>query len=97
MRIPREHFDDVVVEAVVKLALEGPGELLVLDFARAHEENIRVDFNACRLEVDQNLDAIFGFARVEAKQRMFVAREFVLHFLDEFFHEEALLDLDCIE
>jgi hypothetical protein len=89
LRIAREHFDDVVVEAVVELALKGPGKLLVLDFARAQQENVSVDLDALGLEVDEDFDAVFGFARVEAEKRMLVAREFMLHFFDELFHGAA--------
>jgi hypothetical protein len=45
LRIPDEHLDDVIVETVIELPLEIPGELRTLDLPRLKMELIAMDFH----------------------------------------------------
>ena len=58
LRVPGEHFDDVIVQAVVELALEGPGELRVFDVARVELELVGVHAERAVLEVNGKLDGL---------------------------------------
>src|SRR5208283_1806770 len=76
LRIAREHFDDVVVEAIVKLLLECPGKLGVFDFAGAEQESVIMELGVFRLVTDFDFDAFFGGAGGEIEQWMLVADQF---------------------
>src|SRR5215472_8341597 len=52
----RKHLDDVVVEAIVKLLLKGPGELRLLDFAWLKPKRIAVHFRLSQLESNLYFD-----------------------------------------
>src|ERR1700757_2242392 len=84
LRIAGEHFDHIVVEAVVEMLLEGPGELGMLDFARAQLNRVLVDFRLRGLEANQHFHRFFCAASLEIEQRMLVFRKFVLHLREHF-------------
>jgi hypothetical protein len=67
-----EHFDQVIVQAIVKLALKAPFELRIVQIARMQIEVIRVHWDAWIPKLDDQLDAIALGARIEIKQRMLV-------------------------
>jgi hypothetical protein len=89
LRIAGKHLDDVIVQAIVKLALKRPRELLVFNFARPEKKLIGMDLDALGLEADFDFDALHPVARgasAEFKQRMLVSDEFALYFLEKFAH-----------
>lgn len=70
-----KHFDEVVVERVIELALESPFELRVVEVARMQVEVVGVDGNGFVLELNDDLDAFAFGAGVEGQERMFVEAE----------------------
>jgi len=63
LRRAYEHFNEVVVEAVVDLALKMPGELRVVEVAWMDWKYILMDWHSRVFQVDQNLDGSARFAR----------------------------------
>jgi hypothetical protein len=90
LRIARKHLDYVVVQAIIKLPLKGPGKLLMLDFARLHGEKVRVDFGIGGFEANLYFDAVRRRARPECEERMFVALEFAANFVAKVIHHRAV-------
>ncbi len=86
LRIPGEHLDYVVVQAIVELTLKGPGELRIFDLARTEQKDVRVNFGVLGLEANLNLDAFGGRSSGEIEKWVFVTREFVKNLRSEFFH-----------
>ena len=66
-----EHFDEVVVQAIVQLALKCPCKLRMLEIARMHIEIVRMNWNSYIFCIDDELNAIAMRARGEVEQRMF--------------------------
>ena len=62
LRRAYEHFDEVVVEAVVDLALEMPGELRMIEIAGMDWKHILVHRHGGVFQIDQNLDQAVRFA-----------------------------------
>src|SRR5713101_3389452 len=89
LRVAREHFDDVVMQAVVELLLEGPGELRVLDLARAHGVDVGMHGLRRGAEMDQHLDVLPRGPRLKSKQRMLVALQLGAHFFQAFAHSDS--------
>jgi hypothetical protein len=56
LRRAGEHFDEVVVERVVKLALQLPGELGTVHVAGMDLKHIGMHRSRWVLEIDENLD-----------------------------------------
>lgn len=80
MRGADEHFDEIVVEGVVELALELPGELRTFQIAGMNLENVGM-YRDCRvLQVNQNLDDSIGFPGGESEQRMIVEAQVIADF-----------------
>src|SRR6202021_1899731 len=84
LRIASEHFDHVVVQAVVEMLLKSPRELRMLDLARAKLNRVFVDFRLRGLEANEHFHGFFCTASLEIEQRMLVFREFVLHLREHF-------------
>ena len=72
-----KHFDEVVMQAVVELALQVPGELGVIQVSGMDREHVGMDGNRRVLQVDQNLDDAIRFARGESQQGMVVESEVI--------------------
>src|SRR5579862_4127363 len=83
LRVARKHFDHIVVQAVVELALEGPRELLIFDFSRPQQELVGVHLDARRPEADFHFDAVRRLVRVKGEERMFVPRQLDLYFFEK--------------
>ena len=66
LRIPREHLDDVVVEAVVELFLERPCKLRMLDLARPEKKAVWFQGRRFRKVMDFDNDP---FGRVNGRKR----------------------------
>jgi len=67
-----EHLDKVVVERVVKLALEAPLELRVVEIARVEIEVVGVHGDGLVFKVDDDFDAVTLGAGGEVQQGVFV-------------------------
>src|ERR1017187_4289954 len=79
LRRADEHLDQVVVQAVEKLALEGPLELRIVEVARVHLEVVGVDRRIGKARANDHFDGFALGAGIELDQRMLVELELVLH------------------
>ena len=65
LRSADEHFDEVIVQRVIELALELPRELRALEVAGMNRKNVHVHAQGVILQiilqVDQNLDDAVSF------------------------------------
>jgi hypothetical protein len=68
-----EHLDEVVVHAVVEVALKGPGELAVLDIAGVDRGVVGVQAEGGVLHSDDELDCAVMVARGEVEEGVIVA------------------------
>ena len=75
LRCADEHFDEVVMQGVVKLALEAPFELGVVEVAGMEIEVIGVDRDRGVLELDHYFDAFTFGTRGKVQQGMLVETE----------------------
>lgn len=82
LRRPNEQLDEVVVKAVVEVALEVPWELGALDVARVQRGDVDVGSRQVGLERNQQLDpGVAGFSGAEAHHGVLVALQFGLDLL----------------
>ena len=72
MRSADEHFHEVVVQRVEKLALKAPFELRMIEIARVQIEIIRMHGDGLIFEFNDDLDALALGARGEIQQRMLI-------------------------
>ena len=78
-----EHLHQVIVHAVVEVALEGPGELRVLDVARREWARSRCAGPGERsLSCDDQFDAAVVLAGGEIEQGVIVAASLGQHFFE---------------
>ena len=77
LRSAREHLDEVVVEAIEKLALKGPLELRVAQVAGVELEIISVHRHGWIFEANDHFHCLAAQLRVEGEQRMLVKRELI--------------------
>ena len=81
MRGADEHLHEVVVEGVVELALELPGELRAIQIAGMDGKNVGVDWVGgifpVDFQVDEDLDQAVRFAGVEGEQRVIVKAQVI--------------------
>jgi hypothetical protein len=75
LRRAREEFNEVVVEAVVEILLEGPGELRVSEVAGMNGRDVGVKRRRSITNADGEFDAGGGRLRAELDEWMFVAGE----------------------
>src|SRR5690242_1776673 len=82
LRGAHKHLDEVVVQAIEELALEGPLELRVVEVARMHHEVVGVDRH-CRVpKLNDDFDGFAALARVKVKQRMLIKLQLVANALE---------------
>jgi hypothetical protein len=72
LRRADKHFDQIIVQTIVELALKAPFELRVVQIARMQVEVISVHRNGRILELDDELHAIALGASREIQQWMLV-------------------------
>ena len=77
-----EHFDEVVVHAVVEVALEGPGELGMLQVAGVDGGIVGVKSEGRVLEADDEFDGAVLFASREVEECVLIARGFGEHLFE---------------
>src|SRR5579864_70427 len=82
LRRANEHFDEVVVQGVVKLALETPFKLRIVQVAGMKVEIVGVDGHAFVLEANNDFDAVSLAASRERQQRMLVEAQLMKHALE---------------
>src|ERR1019366_641409 len=76
-----KHFNEIVVQAVVELALKMPGELGMIEVAGMNREHVGVNRDGRVLQIDQNFDNAVVFARGKGEQRMIVQPQMIEDFL----------------
>ena len=75
-----EHFDEIVVEGVVELALKLPGKLRAVKIAGMDREHVGVHGGDGIFQIDQDLDESVGFPGREVEQWMVVEAQVVENF-----------------
>lgn len=78
VRAPREHFDKIVVQAVIKLSLKVPLKPSRLNFTRFEAQSIRLIVDSLDLQGDSDFDARCDLSRRPIEQGMLVTSEFSL-------------------
>ncbi len=79
LRGTNEHFDEVVVQAIEYLALEGPLELRIVKIARVQLEAVGVDWRISESRADDDFDGFALSAGVELYERVLVEAKLLLH------------------
>ena len=74
-----EHFDEVVVHAIVEVALHGPGELRVFDIAGVDGGVVGVESERAVLELDDEFDCAVVLAGGKIEEGVVVAAKFGPH------------------
>src|SRR6185369_5675169 len=81
LRSQREHLDDVVMQAVVKITLQGPGELRVLDVPGVDRSVVGMQAEIAILQLNYQLDSAVVFTRGKIHQGVLITPQLGLHFL----------------
>ena len=76
-----KHFDEIVVQAVVELVLQMPGELRMIEVAGMDRKHVGVNRDGRALQIDQDFDNAVIFARGKGEQRMIVELQVIENFL----------------
>src|ERR1700687_1467276 len=76
-----KHFDEIVVQPVVELALKMPSELGMIEVAGMNRKHVGVNRDGRVLQIDQNFDSAVVFARGKGEQRMIVELQVIEDFL----------------
>ena len=79
LRSAAKHFNEIVVQAVVDLALKMPGELGLIEIAGVNGKHVGMNRHGQILQIDDHLDHAIIFARRENEQRMLVEFKVLLH------------------
>ena len=72
-----EHLDQIIVQAVEELALEGPLKLRIVEIARMQVVVVGVDHGLGKARTQDNLDAVALRPRTERHQRMLIQLELI--------------------
>ena len=79
LRRANEHLDQVVVQAVEELALEGPLELRIIQIARMKVVIVGMYFGLSEARAENDLDAVTLRTRAELHQRMLIQLQLIKH------------------
>jgi hypothetical protein len=83
LRSVDEELDQIIVEAIVEVALQGPWELGMSDVAGVHGRVVGVEAGRFLLQLDDQLDDAVGFlARGKIQQPVLVAKQFPPDFIE---------------
>jgi hypothetical protein len=74
-----KHFDEIVMQAVVELVLQMPGELGMIQIAGMNGEHVGVNGEGGVFQVNQNFDDAILLARGKGEQGMLVKAEVLKH------------------
>src|ERR1700738_2615644 len=77
LRSADEHFDEVIVQGIVELALKAPFKLSIVEVAGMHIKIISVHRHGWIFELNNYFHAISFGARREIKQRMLVESQLI--------------------
>jgi hypothetical protein len=77
LRSADEHFDEVIVQGIVELALKAPFKLSIVEVARVHIKIISVHRHGWIFELNNYFHAISLGARRKIQQRMLVKAELI--------------------
>ena len=72
LRRAGKHLDQIIVQAIVKLALECPFELGMVKIAGMHFEAVGVHRDGRIFEVDEDFNCVTFFLGLKVEERMFV-------------------------
>src|SRR6202041_156035 len=78
LRGANKHFDEIVVQPVVDLALKMPRELRIIEIAGVNGKHVGVNRHGRVLQVDEHFNHAVIFACGKSEQRMFVQFEVLL-------------------
>ena len=79
LRRADEHLDQVIVQAVEELALEGPLELWIVEIARVQVVVVGVDLGLGKSRTQYHLNAIALCSRTKRDKRMLIELELIEH------------------
>ena len=79
LRRADEHLDQVIVQAIEDLPLEGPLELRVIEIAGMQFEVVGVNGRLGKARTDDHLDGVAFGTSVEFNQRMLVEAQLLVH------------------
>jgi len=79
LRSVGKHFDEIVMQAVVELVLQMPGELGMIQIAGMNGEHVGVNGEGGVFQVNQNFDDAILLARGKGEQGMLVQAEVLKH------------------
>src|SRR5208337_1078437 len=91
-----EHLDQVVMQAVKKLALKGPLELRIVEIAWVQLEVVNVDRRIGEARANDHFDGFTFDAGIELDQRMFVKQKLVLHTRQAIGSHAGIVDQDFL-
>jgi hypothetical protein len=77
LRSADEHFDEVIVQGIVELALKAPFKLRIVEVARVHIKIISVHRHGWIFELNNYFHTISLGARRKIQQRMLVKAELI--------------------
>jgi len=77
LRGTNEHLDQVIVQAVEDLALEGPLKLRIVEIARMQIVVVSMNFGLSESGTEYHLNPIALGARAERDQRMLIELELI--------------------
>jgi len=77
LRCADEHFDEIVVQGVVKLALQMPGKLRVVEIAGMDRKHVGMRGRDCVFQVDENFDNAIVLAPGESEEGMIVEAQVI--------------------
>jgi hypothetical protein len=81
LRSAGKHFDEIVVQCVIELALQMPGKLGMIEVARMNREYVGMDWNGGVPQIDENFDNAVILARGKSEQRVLVEPQVIENFL----------------
>src|SRR5271165_3783572 len=91
LRGTEKHFDEIVVQSVIELVLQMPGELRMIEVAGMDRKHIGVNGDGRVLQVDQNFDRSTVLARGKGEQRMLIELQMVEDSLQGIGHASIVL------
>ena len=75
-----KHFDEIIVQSIVELVLQVPGELGMVQIAGMHFEHVGGNRDGRVLQIDQNFDPAIVLARGKCEQRMIIELQVIKDF-----------------
>ena len=86
LRVAFEHFHDDFMQVIVEKLLERPGKLRILDLALGEHEFVAVFDAQAGAEIDSEANGGAARDRRKAKERMLIACQLCLYFLQQQIH-----------